>query len=124
MYNYNYPDRIKFFYEDIKALKKLEDELFKALINILNNLLNEKNKHNKLLGVILKPKPSFSKYIKDISNEIDAKLDQLPEPILYDFTNHIIDRSYEYITQNEKLYDYQYFVEEIQDEWLLKWKFL
>ena len=68
----------------------------------------------------MKPRPSFSRYVRYIPYEIDAKLDYLPEPVLYEFTVYLIDRLHEYITQNENLHDYQYFVEEIRDEWLLK----
>lgn len=59
-------------------------------------------------------------YVKYIPYEINAKLDHLPEPVLYEFTVYLIGRLTEYITQNENPHGYQYFVEEIRDEWLLK----
>lgn len=111
---------LEFFFEDTQALKKLEDDLFKVLINIIDILSDDNNRHEKLLGDTLKPRPSFSRYVRYVPYEIDAKLDHLPEPVLYEFTVYLIDRLHEYIIQNENLHDYQYFVEEIRDEWLLK----
>lgn len=111
---------LEFFFEDPKALKKLEDDLFNILVTIIDILSDNNNRHEKLLGDTLKPRPSFSSYVRYIPYEIDAKLDHLPEPVLYEFTVFLIGRLHEYVTQNENLHHYQYFVEEIRDEWLLK----
>jgi hypothetical protein len=121
-YNNIYFERLKFFYEDAKALKKLEDDLFKGLIKIINDLPNV-NIHENLPRIVLKPIPSFSDYIYDIPDKLNAKLDQLPEPILYNLTHNLIDRLHEYLIQNEKIL-YQYFVDEVRDDWLLKWRFI
>jgi hypothetical protein len=114
---YYFPE---FFYEDPKALKQLEDDLFNVLVNIIYILSNYNNRYQILLGDTLEPRPSFSMYVKYIPYEINAKLDHLPEPVLYEFTVYLIGRLTEYITQNENPHGYQYFVEEIRDEWLLK----
>jgi hypothetical protein len=113
---YYFPE---FFYEDPKALKELEDDSFNVLVNIIN-FLYDHNRLQILLEDTLEPRPSFSMYIKCFPHEIDEKIDHLPEPVLYEFTVHLIGRLTEYITQNENLHNYQYFVEEIRDEWLLK----
>jgi hypothetical protein len=118
-FNYVYSDFFLFF-EDPKALKKLEDDLFKVLVDIIDILSNDNNRNDKLLGETLKSRPSFSICIKYIPYEINAKVDHLPEPVLYELTVYLIGRLHEYIAQNENLHNYQYFVEEIRDEWLLK----
>jgi hypothetical protein len=112
----------KYSYDDIEALEKLEDDVFKVSINIIDISYDDNNKHKKLLGSTLKQRPSFSMYLRYIPYEMNVKLNQLPEPVLYDFTERLIDRLHEYITLHENLHDYQYFVEEIRDEWLLKWR--
>jgi hypothetical protein len=124
MSNNNYPDRIKFFYEDAKALKKLEDNLFEASINILDNLSNNNNKHEELGRTTFIHTSTFPIYGYNIPDEINAKLNQLPEPVLHDLTNNLIDRLHKYLIQNEKLQTYQYFIGQIRDEWLLKWRFI
>jgi hypothetical protein len=63
-------------------------------------------------------------YGNNIPDEINAKLKQLPEPVLHDFTNNLIDRLHKYLIQKGKLHNYQYFVEQIRDEWLLKWRYI
>jgi len=124
MYNNNYPDGIKFFYEDAKALKKLEDDVFEASINILDDLSNDNNKHEKLARTTFIHTSTFPFYGYNIPDEINAKLNQLPEPVLHDFTNNLIDRLHKYLIQKGKLPNYQYFVEEIRDEWLLKLRYI
>jgi hypothetical protein len=114
---YYFPE---FFYEDIKALKELEEDLFNILVNIINILSDNTNRHQILLGDTPEPRPSFSMYVGYISHEIDEKLDHLPEPVLEEITVYLIGRLTEYITDNENLHSYQYFVDEIHDEWLLK----
>jgi hypothetical protein len=129
MYNNNYIDGIKFFYEDVKALKKLERDLFKALINIPDDSPNNK-KYKKLVIYLVKkittckPTPSFPIYVCDITDEINEKLDQLPEPVLYDFMNNLIDKIFKYSLRKETIFNYQYFVEKIQDKGYLKWRFI
>ncbi|HSF49411.1 MAG TPA: hypothetical protein VLA74_01515 [Nitrososphaeraceae archaeon] len=113
---YYFPE---FFYEDPNALKKLEDDLFNFLVNIVH-ILSDHNRHQILLGDTLEPRPSFSMYVRYIPPEIDEKLDHLPEPVLYEFAVYLIGRLTEYITQSENLHSYQYFVDEFRDEWLLK----
>ena len=118
-FNYYYTD-LRFSYEDPTALKKLEDDIFKILVNVIDISSDDNKIHDKSLGTTLKQRPSFSLYIRYLPYEIDKKLDQLSEPILYEFTIYLIGRLHEYITQNENLHDYQFFVKEIRDEWLLK----
>ena len=123
MYNSDFL-KDKFFYEDTKTFEKLEGKLFKVLINILDDLSNYNNKNEKLAETTFIVRSSFSKYIINIPEDINAKLDQLPEPGLHDLTNNLIDRLNDYLLLHEKVCNYQYFVEEIQDEWLLKWRLL
>ena len=121
-HNNNYFEGISFISE-YKVKKRLEDDLFEVLINIINNLHND-NTRFELVRTGLNITPSFSNYLCDIPDEINTKLNQLPEPVLHDFANNLIDRLHKYLIQNEKLRDYQYFVEEIRDDWLLKWRFI
>jgi hypothetical protein len=124
MYNNNYPDGIKFFYEDAKALKKLESDVFEASINILDDLSNDNNKQEKLARTTFIHTSSFPLYGYNIPDEINAKINQLPEPVLHDFTNNLIVRLHKYLIQKGKLHNYQHFVEEIRDEWLMKWRYI
>jgi hypothetical protein len=94
-HNNNYFAGISFIYEYTKVLKRLEDNLFEVLINIINNLHND-NTRFELVRTGLKPTPSFSNYLCDIPDEINSKLNQLPEPVLYDFTNKLIHRLHKY----------------------------
>ena len=50
MSNNNCPDRNKFFYEDAKDLKKLENDLCKVLIKNIDDLPHD-NKHEKLANI-------------------------------------------------------------------------
>ena len=51
-------ERSKLVYEDAKALKKLENDLFKILINIIENISID-NKYKTLTSTTLKPRLTF-----------------------------------------------------------------
>jgi hypothetical protein len=118
----------KFFYKD-KALNKLEHELFEVLTTV-SDYLSDSKKYFQLAKFLIrrftiwKPTPSFPIYLYDIPVEIKRRLMQFADREINDLMNDVIVKIFHYSLHDEEYFNYNYFVKEVQEPGLLKWRLM
>lgn len=119
----------KDFDKSFEKLKNLERKLYQILINVLDYSYDNK-KYQQLAKFLIrrftiwKPTPSFPIYLCDIPIEIKKELMKLADPELDDIMNDVIDKIFQYSLQDEEIFNYNYFVKEVQEPGFLKWRLI
>lgn len=127
--NNNYSLRNKDFYTKDKDLKKFSKILFNVLINIPDDSADNK-KYQQLAKFLIrrftiwKPTPSFPIYLYNIPVEIKRGLMQFADREINNLLNDVIDKIFQHSLHDEEYFNYNYFVKEVQEPGLLKWRLI
>jgi hypothetical protein len=126
---YSFLDKNRSICKNFEDLKKLENKIFRVLINTLDDSVNNR-KYVQLAKFLVqristwKPTPAFPIYLQDTPIEVKRELNQLAEPELYYVMDNLVERIFKHSLRNENFFHYPYFIKEIQPSGLLRWRLI
>lgn len=123
-YNNNLP-KDKYCYNESSYLNTFRKRLFTCLIKIPDSPGNKE--HNLLVEILVHKKTickslsSFNNHLSDIYVGVKNELIKLNYKELDNIITIVTKRIFRYFLQDESYFNYQYFIEEIKNQDLLKW---
>jgi hypothetical protein len=115
--------------KNFEDLKKLENNLFRVLINTLDDSVNNR-KYTQLAKFLVqritawKLTPAFPIYLQDTPIEVKRELNQLAEPELYYVMDNLVERIFKHSLRNKNYFSLSNLIKEIRPSGLLRWRLI